>query len=154
MCKRSSIQFINFMYKRLNSIQFINIMYKRLSSIQFINFMCKRLDSIQFINFMCKRLSSVRNKASPSDSDLLKLLRTDWFQNLLDKFTLKQIVRITVRSEKSWFGLTGSKTHLEHHDTAFLYAVECVLRDSSKMSLKGAVKLKGSVARKQELWLS
>ena len=34
-------------------------------------------------------LGSVRNKASPSDNDWLKLLWTDWFENLSDKFTLK-----------------------------------------------------------------
>ena len=57
---------------------------------------------------------SVRNRASPSDNDWLKLLRTDWFGNLSDKFTLEQIVKRTVQSKKSQFGLTGFKTYFEH----------------------------------------
>ena len=44
---------------------------------------------------------SVRNRVNPSDNDWLKLLWTDWFENLSDKFTLKQIVKMTVQSEKS-----------------------------------------------------
>ena len=44
----------------------------------------------------------------------LKLLQTDWFQNLSSKFTLKQIVKTTVQFEKSWFGMTGFKSYLEH----------------------------------------
>ena len=56
-------------------------------------------------NYTCH---CVRNKASPSDNDWLKLLRTDWFENLLDKFTLKQIVVRAVKSKKimvrsDWF---------------------------------------------------
>ena len=52
--------------------------------------------------------NSVRNKASPSDNDWLKLLRYDWFENLSDKFILKQIVKITVQVRKimvrsDWF---------------------------------------------------
>ena len=31
-----------------------------------------------------------------------------------NKFTLKQIVKTTVWSKKSWLGLTGFKTHFEH----------------------------------------
>ena len=58
-------------------------------------------------------MSSVRNKASLSDSDWLKLLRTDWFENLSDKFILKQKVKMTVQSEK-WFGLTDLKTYFQH----------------------------------------
>ena len=50
---------------------------------------------------------SVRNKASPSDSDWLQLLQTDWCENLSYKFTLQQIVKMTVQSEKSWFGLVS-----------------------------------------------
>ena len=45
---------------------------------------------------------SIRNKASPwgpSDNVWLKLLRTDWSENLSDKFTLKQLVKTTVQSE-------------------------------------------------------
>ena len=57
---------------------------------------------------------SVRNKSSPSDNGWLKLLRTDKSENLSDKFTLKQIVKITVQSGKSRFGLTGFKTYFEY----------------------------------------
>ena len=64
--------------------------------------------------------ASVRNKASPSDNDWLKLFRTDWFENLSDKFTLKQIVKTTVQSEKSWFCLTGFKTYFEHCMVKFI----------------------------------
>ena len=57
--------------------------------------------------------------AIPTDSfdafnDWLKLLCTDWFENLSDKFTLKQIVKMIVQSEKSCFSLTGFKTYFEH----------------------------------------
>ena len=45
-------------------------------------------------------LFSVQNKASPSDNFWLKLPRTDWFENLSDKFTLKQIVKQIVQSKK------------------------------------------------------
>ena len=68
----------------------------------------KEIDKIKLDN------CSDRNKASPSDSDWLKLLWTNWFQNLSDKFTLKQIVKTTVQSEKPWFGLTGFKTYFEY----------------------------------------
>ena len=61
-----------------------------------------------------KCLFSVRNKVSPSDNDRLKLLRTDWCENLSDKFTLKQIVKTTVSPEKPWFDLTGFKTYFEN----------------------------------------
>ena len=61
----------------------------------------------------------VRNKASPSDNDWLKLLQTDKFQNLPDKSTLKLIVKTTVRSENSWFGLTGFKTYFKHSKNCF-----------------------------------
>ena len=37
--------------------------------------------------------NSVRNNASPSDNDWMKFPRTDWFEKLSDKFTLKQIVK-------------------------------------------------------------
>ena len=57
---------------------------------------------------------SVHNRASPSDNDWLDLLRTDWFENLPDRLTLKQIVKMTVQSEKSRYGLTGFKTYFEH----------------------------------------
>ena len=50
----------------------------------------------------------VRNKANPLDNNWLKLLWTDWFENLSDKFALKQIVKMTIQSEKNtvrsdWF---------------------------------------------------
>ena len=53
-------------------------------------------------------ISSVRNKASPSDNDWLKLLQTDWFENLSDKFTLKQIGKRavqfkTIMAWSDWF---------------------------------------------------
>ena len=57
----------------------------------------------------CIITSSVRNKASPTDNDWLKSLRTDWFENLSDKFTLEQIVKMTVQSEKSWFGMRENR---------------------------------------------
>ena len=44
---------------------------------------------------------SIGDKAISSDNDWLKLLRTDWFENLTDKFTLKQIVKRAAQSEKS-----------------------------------------------------
>ena len=47
-------------------------------------------------------------------NEWLKLLWTDWFQNLSDIFTLKLIVKTTVESEKPWFSLTCSKTYFEH----------------------------------------
>ena len=50
---------------------------------------------------------SVQNKASPLDNDWLQFLWTDWLENLSDSFTLKQIVKRTVQSEKSWVSLTG-----------------------------------------------
>ena len=60
---------------------------------------------------------SVRNKASPSDNDWIKLLRSDWYENRSDKFILKQIheiVKSTIQSEESRYGLTGFKTYFEH----------------------------------------
>ena len=48
------------------------------------------------------------------DNDWLKFLWTDWLENLSDNFTLKQIVKRTVQSEKSWVSLTGFKTYFEH----------------------------------------
>ena len=57
---------------------------------------------------------SVWNKASLLDNDWLKFLWTDWLENLSDNFTLKQIVKRTVQSEKSWVSLTGFKTYFEH----------------------------------------
>ena len=60
--------------------------------------------------------SNVRGKSSRSDSDWLKLRWTDWFQNLLDKFTLKQIAKMDAQSEKSWFVklcLIGFKNYFE-----------------------------------------
>ena len=38
--------------------------------------------------------SSVRKETSTSDNDWLKLLWTDWFENLSDKFALKQKVKM------------------------------------------------------------
>ena len=57
---------------------------------------------------------SVQNKASLLDNDWLKFLWTDWLENLSDNFTLKQIVKRTVQSEKSWVSLTGFKTYFKH----------------------------------------
>ena len=62
----------------------------------------------------CIAFITVRNKASPPDNDRPKLFRSDWFGNLSDKLTLEQIVKRTVLSENSWFGLTGLKTYFEH----------------------------------------
>ena len=59
-------------------------------------------------------LISVRNKASPSGNDWLKLLWTDWFGNMSDIFILKQIVKMTIQFEKLRFDLTGFNNYFEH----------------------------------------
>ena len=54
-----------------------------------------------FSSLLSSNRNSVRNKASSSDNDWLMLLRTDWFENLSDKFTLKQTAKRTVQLKKS-----------------------------------------------------
>ena len=53
-------------------------------------------------------MNSVRNKVSPPDNDWLKLPWTNLFENLSDKFTLKQMGKRAVQFKKimvwsDWF---------------------------------------------------
>ena len=64
------------------------------------------------------------------------MLRTDWSENLSDKFILKHIVKMPVQLEKSWFGLTDFKTsntvRLLCRDK-MLYLERCTLYHSDRL---------------------